>query len=250
VEIAQSKGQAHLLAISQRTILEPTLTDVLLDRGDRKVVSNLATNAGAQFSDAGFNTLVKKAEQDDSLQEIIGIRKDLPGDVLRELLRRASAAVQAKILALVPPERRAQIEEVIAKIANNLGKKAEHDYSHADSVVTALASSGQLNEAAVVRFLNEQRQEELIVAIARLSSSPNKVVAELLKGARNDAVLMPCKAAGLGWPTVKSILQERLSGQPAADKIIEVAQADYAKLTVGTAQRTMRFMSIHDTANK
>jgi uncharacterized protein (DUF2336 family) len=249
VEIAQSKSQAHLSAISRRATLEPALTDVLLDRGDGKVVSNLAGNAGAHFSDAGFGKLVERADQDDTLQTIVGLRKDLPGNLLRELLRRATEAVRAKILALVPPERRQQVEEVIAKITKSFGKKSEHNYSHAQVHVDQLAAAGQLDEPALLRFIQHGRRDELIVALARLSHAPIKIVAELLDGARNDAILVPCKAANLAWPTVEGILRDRVAKQPAADKIIEAARSDFARLTVGTAQRTLRFMSVHETAS-
>jgi len=248
VEIAKSKSQGHLLAISQRGSLDPALTDVLLDRGDQNVVSSLATNAGARFSDAGFGALVKRAAGDDSLQQVVGLRADLPRNLLLELLRRASEAVRAKIRSLVPPERRQQIEDVIAKITEGISKKAEHDYSHAQSYVDGLAAAGQLNEAALVRFVAELRQDELIVALARLASTPIKIIADLLNSHRNDSVLFPCRAAHLSWPTVKSILCKKLAGQPAADKILEVAEADYARLSIGTAQRTLRFMSVHETA--
>jgi uncharacterized protein (DUF2336 family) len=248
VEIARSKGQGHLLAISQRETLDPALTDVLLDRGDQKVVSSLATNAGARFSEGGFNTLVKRAEGDDNLQQVVGLRADLPGNLLRELLRRASEAVRAKILALVPAERREQIEEAIAKVTKSISKKTAHDYSYAEVYVDRLQAAGELNEAALVRLVAEQRQDELIVALARLASTPIKVVADLLNGHRSDAVLLPCKAAQLCWPTVKSILEKRVAGQLAAGKIIEVAQRDYEKLTIGTAQRMLRFMNVHETA--
>src|SRR6202012_2191013 len=85
IEIARTKGQAHLLAISQRTSLDPTLTDVLVKRGDGTVLASLATNAGAQFSQGGFNQLVEKADGNDELGEIVGQRKDLPDSLLREL---------------------------------------------------------------------------------------------------------------------------------------------------------------------
>lgn len=253
VEMAQSKSQAHLLAISQRATLDPTLTDVLLDRGNRTVVSNLATNAGARFSDTGFNTLVKRAEDDEGLQEIVGLRRDLPGELLQELLRRATDSVKTKILSQTPPQRRQQVDEVIAKITQDIkgiNKKVDRDYSYAQAHVNELAAAGKLNEATLLTFIQEQRQDEFIVGLARLSHAPNRIIEELFKGPRNDGFLMPCKAAGLGWPTVKFILGVKLAGKPAADRIIEVAQADYARLTVGTAQRTLRFMSIHETATK
>lgn len=248
VEVAQMKGQAHLLAISQRATLDAQVTDVLLTRGDGKVVASVATNAGARFSDSGFKLLVEKAEGNDQLGQVVGQRRDIPENFLRELLLRASAAVKAKILSLMPPDRRKEIEEVLNKVIKNIGKKAEHDYSYAESYVDQIAASGRLNETIIPTLICQARLDETIVALARLSSTPVKTVAELLNGQRNDAVLLPCRAAGLSWPTVKVILENRLRGNKGADKIITIAERDYAKLTVATAQRTLRFISLHKVA--
>ena len=50
VGIAEQKGQAHLLAIAGRSVIEQKVTEVLVDRGDRKVVHRLAANTGALVS--------------------------------------------------------------------------------------------------------------------------------------------------------------------------------------------------------
>jgi uncharacterized protein (DUF2336 family) len=248
VELAQTKSQGHLLAISKRDTLETKVTDVLLDRGDRSVVSTLATNGGARFSDAGFTILVEKTGGDDQLGEIVGQRRDLPDGLLRELLRRATDAVKARILALLPPERRKEVEAVLNSITKKFSKNTEHDYSEAERRIDALVQANELNESILAMCVRQKRRDELIVGLARLSSAPVKTTAELLNGQRNDAVLMPCKAANLGWPTVRLILEAKLEGHKAADKIIELAQSDYARLTVATAQRTLRFISIHKAA--
>lgn len=246
VEIAQTRSQAHLLAISGRTTLDSKLTDVLVVRGNRQVVSRLAKNAGADFSETGFGRLVEKAEGDDALGEIVGLRNDLPSNLLQELLRRATETVKKKILSLAPPERRQEIEGVIAKIGKSISKSSEHNYSEAERNVTALAAAGELNEKALVNFVQNRKKEELIVALARLSSTPVGVIAQLLSGHRNDAILFPCKAADLSWFTVELILHHKLAGQPAIGDVIELAQKDYAKLTAATAQRTLRFMNVHE----
>lgn len=246
VEIAQTKSQGHLLAISGRTTLEPKLTDVLVVRGNREVVSTLAKNAGANFSETGFGRLVERAEGDDVLGEIVGLRKDLPANLLQELLRRATETVMKKILSLVPPERRQEIERVIAKIGRSISKNSQHDYSDAECSVAALAASGELDERALVTFVQKRQKDELAVALARLSSAPIGVIAQLLSGQRNDAILFPCKAAGLSWPTVEFILRDKVGGHVAIEEIIGLARRDYAKLTTATAQRTLRFMNVHE----
>jgi uncharacterized protein (DUF2336 family) len=246
IQIAQTKSQAHLLAISGRTTLAPELTDVLIVRGNQEVVSTLAKNAGANFSEAGFSRLVERAEGDDVLGEIVGLRKDLPSNLLQELLRRATETVMNKILSLVPPERRQEIARTIAKIGRSIGKSSEHDYSEAERSVAALAGSGKLDESCLVTFVQKRRKDELVVALARLSSAPIGIIAQLLDGQRNDAILIPCKAAGLSWPTVEFILHDRLAGQSTIGDIIGLARRDYAKLTTATAQRTLRFMNVHE----
>jgi uncharacterized protein (DUF2336 family) len=252
VEIAKTKSQDHLLAISERNALDQKLTDVLLVRGDQKVITSLAKNTGASFSEVGFNRLVERTEGDDALGEIVGLRRDLPTNLLRELLQRATDAVRAKILSLVPPERHKEIELIVGKIGKSLAKTTEHDYSHAEGRIDAMVSSGKLNDAAILSFVQERRQDEFIVALARLSSIPTKVAAHLLKGHRNDAVLLPCKAAKLSWPTVEFILRDRLVSESTFDEaarkaIIDLARRDYGRLTPETAQRTLRFMSVRET---
>ena len=56
--VAQEKGQAHLLALSRRVSLSERITDVLIDRGDTRVVRSVADNEGARFSEQGFSALI------------------------------------------------------------------------------------------------------------------------------------------------------------------------------------------------
>jgi len=48
VENATTKSQDHLLAVSERPFLRETVTDVLIDRGERAVHRSLAANARVQ----------------------------------------------------------------------------------------------------------------------------------------------------------------------------------------------------------
>ena len=96
VEIASSKGQDHLLAISGRPNLPAAVTDVIVDRGEGQVIRKLANNAGAQFSEEGYSNIVARASADDELVEILGLRGDLPDrpHVIRQVRDAANHAVQ------------------------------------------------------------------------------------------------------------------------------------------------------------
>ena len=103
LEIAKSRGQQHLLAISDRKTLNEALTDALMRYGDVNVSNALARNAGAKFSECGYATLVGRAERDESLAEKLGLRLDLPGSLLRELLGKVADVVLARILTAPRP---------------------------------------------------------------------------------------------------------------------------------------------------
>ena len=78
LNVARTKSQLHLLAISNRNRIAETITDVLVRRRDREVVRNVAGNLGACLSQTGFSTLVRKAERDGILAEKVGQRPDTP----------------------------------------------------------------------------------------------------------------------------------------------------------------------------
>src|SRR4029077_14563581 len=119
VEVASAKGQDHLLAISGRADLPEEVTDVIVDRGNGKVIRSLANNASAHFSEAGYSCIIARADGDDELVEILGLRLHLPVKYLRDLLRRAKDAVRARLLAVAP----ATVQEEIRRVLNDIARE-------------------------------------------------------------------------------------------------------------------------------
>ena len=117
VDLAKTKSQAHLQAISARQVLGEAVTDVLVRRGDREVARSVAENRGARISESGFFRLVKRAENDGVLAEKVGLRPDIPPQLFRELLTRATAIVHKRLLAAATPELQAEIRRVLEKVS-------------------------------------------------------------------------------------------------------------------------------------
>jgi uncharacterized protein (DUF2336 family) len=246
VEIAKTKSQAHLLAISGRTQIEESVTDQLLNRGDREVTHKLAKNSGARFSEGGFTTLVKKAEVDETLAKSIGVRGDLPVSVLQALLSKATEAVRSWLLSHAPPEAKAQIEVTVAAVTATIAKEmsAPRDFTRAEQLIARMQKGGELNEAAILQFANGRRYEEMVVGLSALCSASVQLVAALMKGERNEGLLVACKAAELKWPTASAILRNRFPDHPASDEELAAAKTDYLTLSQASAQRTLRFWQI------
>ena len=123
VDLATTKGQAHLQAIAAREVLGEAVTDVLVRRGDREVARNVAANRGARFSEGGFFRLVKRAETDGILAEKVGLRPDIPPQMFQELLTKATAIVHKRLLASAPPDLKEEIRRVLEKVSNEVGAR-------------------------------------------------------------------------------------------------------------------------------
>lgn len=245
--IAKERGASHLVAISKRESLETQVTDVLLERGDKEVVRTLAGNAGARFSDGGYATLVGKSEGDDELTEIVGSRLDMPMKLFRDLLARATDAIRAKLLALLPPERYQQAMDILSSISDAVIGAKKSGYEEALKAVQLLHGKRRLDDAAIRDFARAGRMAEVIAGLSILATSKIEVVADIMNGVRNDAVLVPCKAAALSFEAVEAILKNRVREQKPPQQIIDLAKKDYQRLSVETAQKTLRFMQVRAT---
>ncbi len=251
VEIASTKGQAHLLAISGRRALAEPVTDVLIERGDLQVHRRLASRSDARISEDGMSRLVKQAEADDSLTESLGLRLDLPLHLLRRLLEKAREIVREKLLRLAPPDHRDEIKKVLSSINAEVldGLSPPPDFDLARRLVHKMHVDGELDEVAFLQFVKGSRYAESIMALSQMCSTPHDIIDRIVQSDRREAVIIPCRAAGLSWVTVRSFLQSsaRAGISPAE---LESLKSDYAKLTPATAQRVLRFWSVQKAAGK
>lgn len=245
VDVATTKGQAHLHAISTRRELGEAVTDILVRRGDREVARSVAENHGARISEIAFSRLVERAESDGVLAEKVGLRPDIPPPMFQELLTRATAVVHRRLLASASPELKAEIHRVLEKVANQVSARiGPRDYREAQRVVLRLHRAGTMNEAALAAFAGDGKYDETVVALAALSKVPIVVADRLMAGERPDPVLILCKAAGMSWPTVKAVITVQPDGKPPSILGVDAAFANYDRLSPSTAQRVVRFWQV------
>jgi uncharacterized protein (DUF2336 family) len=244
IRIAETTGQAHLLALSTRDSLSEALADVIVARGDRDVARSIATNAAAQLSENAFNALVKRAEQDGVLAEKVGMRTDIPPRLFRQLLMQASDVVQKRLLAQAKPETQAEIRKILARVTDEVGARAApRNYTAALTAVRQMHKDGKLTEAEIVAFAEAGKYEETIAALATLCAVPVEIVDRLMSGERADPVLILARAAGFGWPTVRCVISSRPGPKPST-QMQQAAFENFERLTPATAQRVVRFWQV------
>jgi uncharacterized protein (DUF2336 family) len=244
IYIAETKSQAHRLAMSTRLGISQALADILVERGDWEVARSIANNRHAQLSDHAFVKLVKRAEQDGLLAEKVGMRTDIPPRLFRQLLIQASEVVQKRLLAKAKPETQVEIWRVLAQVTNEVAAKAApRNYASALAAVRAMHKQRKLGEADIAEFARTGKYEETIAALASLCAVPVEVVDRLMNGERADPVLILARAAGFGWTTVKAILNARPDAKPSP-QTLDVASENFERLTATTAQRVVRFWQV------
>ena len=123
VEIAETKGEQHLLAMSGRWWLKEVVTDVILARRYPTVSRRIVNNPGARVSAAGFAIVVAQAESDPELAIETGIRVDLPSALRHQLLNNATEAVRLRLLARAPPHVFEEIRSAIATVSAGVDRE-------------------------------------------------------------------------------------------------------------------------------
>ena len=248
VDIARGRGQEHLAAISGRPTLSPSVTDVIVHRGDRDVVRSVAANAGAQFSESGYSGLIKRATDDGMLALAVGQREDLPAASLKQLLSKSVDVVRRRLLDMAKPTQRAAINQAMVEISGAPKSQPQvRDFESAQRAIMVLHQAGNLDEAALLDFARLHKYEESVAALAALTGMRLNVVNQLMLGDRYDPVLLLGKSIGLEWATLRALLVLRLGpGKVPSGPDIEEARINYERLSPATAQRVLTFWRLRD----
>jgi uncharacterized protein (DUF2336 family) len=251
LEIARIKGQGHLLAMSERPTLSPNLTDVIVRRGDREVVRRAASNAGAEFSQAGYSALIRRASQDGVLTLAVGQRDDLSADQLKDLLAGSMDVIRRRLFEVVKPGRQAAIKQAMSEISDAVEVVVEgrRDFAPAQRAILALHGAGELNETALLGFAKSYKYEESVVALSAMSGVQIATLDRLIAGDRYDPILIVGKTIGLEWPTVRALILLRLGlNRVPSPADIESARVNFARLMPSTAERVVNFWQTRQSA--
>ncbi|MGA8963288.1 MAG: DUF2336 domain-containing protein [Pseudolabrys sp.] len=243
VENATTKSQAHLFAIAQRLKLSETVTDVLVDRGDERVVYRVVKNKGARFSLAGYGKLTNRARYDRKLTLALGERSDIPRQYFLKLLEAASSTVRAKLEA-INPEAVAAIRDTVDDVATAMQREVRKgSRAHVVAVREAKRRFNvrPITEASVHGPAHAQDFEKTVVALSRLGVFSVDLVERALLDEGEDMVLLLAKAAGCSWTTARELLLMYAANRNLKPDDITRAFERYKKLSQETARNIVMF---------
>ncbi|WP_349368971.1 DUF2336 domain-containing protein [Salinarimonas sp.] len=250
VAVAERKGQAHLLALSRRVSLSERLTDVLIDRGDTSVVRSVADNEGARFSPRGFTTLLERARADGELQAVLETRSHLSPEQVTLLVEIAREKVRETLQDELGQRMQRAIDSVVEDLARHMADTDAPDVAKADlagsvDFVRARARTRKLEERDVVDWINRNRVEDALAAIAELGGIQVEMVANAYHAPDYEALLFVVRAVDFTWSTLKLMLT-RKAGRTPPMELTKAAFESFEKLSVESAQRVLRFAAARE----
>jgi uncharacterized protein (DUF2336 family) len=243
VASAQTKGQPHLLAISQRKSLEEAVTDVLVRRGDREVVKSVASNQGARFSNFGFLHMITRAEGDSILAEQLGLRSDIPRHVFQQLISKASDNVK-KRLERERPAMMSEIQTTVSDVTGELHSKfgpASRNYFVAKRLVATQHREGNLNEASIAGYAKSHRFDEVTIGLSLLCSLPGDVIERAVMDKNREMLLVLAKALGFSWATMMALLFLGAKEHRITAKDLKDLENEFGSLNIHTSKSVLQF---------
>jgi uncharacterized protein (DUF2336 family) len=243
VENATTKSQAHLMAIAERLKLSEAVTDVLVERGDRRVVNKVVRNRGARFSLAGYGKLTVRARRDSKLTLALGRRDDLPRVCFLKLLEAASASVRARLEVENPHAAEAVRDTVddVATVMQHEARAASDAYATAEREARTRFRVKAVSEASVHAPARAQEFEKTVVALARLGRFPVALVERALIDEGDDMLILFAKAAGCSWTTTREMLTMYAADRKLTPDDITRSFERFRKLSTATARSIVRF---------
>jgi uncharacterized protein (DUF2336 family) len=240
---ACTKGQTHLLAISKRKSIEAAVTDALVTRGNLEVVSSVANNAGARFSDFGFLHMIQRADGDSILAEQLGLRRDIPRHVFQQLIAKASRDVKERL----ERERPAMVDQIQSSVTDVTGtlqsKFGPVSRSHfvAKRVVTTQHQQGNLNEDSISLYARSHRFDEVTIGLSLLCTLPGDVIERALVDKNREMLLVLAKALDFSWATTMALLFLGAKDHRITAKDLKDLENEFGRLNVETSRSVLEF---------
>ena len=202
--IAVSQSQQHLVAIAERARLSESVTDILVERGDQRVLHTVSANEGAAFSDRGFDRLLERGEGDAAITGALARRSDLAPNRAQRVLRiveqfsdgggSAPATEASTSLARQARQQRLEVKLLLSDLAAKvraLTGQDEQQYSVRQAAYDLRKLRGKHLVVKPDRSRRYQVPGPAARTLAALLTLRDRVIAPILAGVRRPGPRRP-----------------------------------------------------------
>jgi uncharacterized protein (DUF2336 family) len=243
LEVARTRGQAHLRVISGRPDLSETVSDLVVDRADDETLGVLLRNTEAPLSRRSAEKVVDRAASSPALHQAVVSRDNLPMDLLNEMYfvveHRLREQITARNARVDPAELEAALAVARKRVASRDGALPS-DYDMAEAYVRAMKAGGKVTPQALASLLRNGQRTHFLVALAELADIDFHTARRIVDGQQLDLLAIICRGADFDrnlFLTFCVLILPPGKGMAGAEEYGK----RYLDLPRDTALRTLRF---------
>lgn len=251
ISVAQTQGQEHLATLAQRPAVSSAVSDVLVSRGDDKVLVNLVSNQSAAISRTAMETIVDRSEKNEALQGPLVKRPDLPVDLLQDMFLFVAKGLREQAMTRLKGVSPDSVERALADAQKRFSRMVSEGNiadAKAEAYINDKHRKRELNEGALVQMLRSGMLAEFISGLARLSELDTKTARRIVLNRNVEAIAIVCRSARFDRATFSAIalLVDATPARSVA-QTYEILSL-YDKIPLDVAQRAMRFWKVRASA--
>lgn len=231
--IAVSQSQHHLMAIAERVRLSESVTDILVERGDRDVLHTVSANEGASLSEKGFDRLIERGAGDSGINLALSTRSDLTPNRAERVMRIVEQLSDEGGLWSKPNSE-----------ALTLARQARHQRLEVKLLLADLAAGTRPLDEVITVLAEEDRAFHLALVFAQVASLSTEQSLRVLMQRDASGIAVTCRALGLSNSAYEAILTLRARRLIFAKDRVKDDLKSYVELDSATAERTMRFLKL------
>lgn len=208
--IAETKGNAHLIAIARREVLSEQVSDMVVTRGNADVLRAIAGNYGARLSEMAIAEIAEQALSDVRTAEILGSRPDTPDTVIAKVIGKAVDRVRANIVYGDSEMVERGLEEAArlaeARMSNSywLGL---YDFETAWEKILQQGGRRIVSEQLLCQYALEDRFADVVATFALIADLDLEEAEHWLVRMDTEPFVVMAKAVGMRFATVQAMLK-------------------------------------------
>lgn len=199
IEIIEHRTFEHQLAVAIRSNISESVSDSLVDTGDKNVIKCLLQNTTSQVSRATMEYLVEQSEREDIFREPLVRRKDLGADLAQRMFLWVSQTLREVIV-----KDWALDEKTVDRLLQDAKQRSwktstntEDQQSKAHQLAETLDEEGLMSQDSMLRVLRNGDVALFIAMFSRFTQLDEAFVKRILFDPAGRALAAACIAAGV-----------------------------------------------------
>lgn len=221
--IRSHAGTWVVRAIARRPAVSEVVSGAVIERKDSNANINLAENKNASIAMNDFKIMMDQARQNPRLQKSIAARKNLPPEIMAEMMKFVDQSVRNILL-----ERSDFTIEDATHVANKVQRRVKFASSEkpVEDRVRAYLKNGQLNDELINDAISVRDVDFVVAALAALVGTTTTNISNIFEMKAAKAVVALCWKSGISMRTALKI-QQNIAKIPHRELLYPKGGTDY-----------------------